>query len=70
MEYDTKFILFYLLLQVILITCTYFYYNNYIKNVYLKNGKLTFFAGFSQFAVFTIHGFLLIPALLSIYGMA
>ena len=59
MEYDINFIFFYLLLQLILITCTYFYYNNYIKNVYLKNGKLTLFAGFSQFAVFIIHAFLL-----------
>jgi|GEM_PF-1229467 len=59
MEYDIKFILFYLLLQLILITCTHFYYNNYIKNIYLKNGKLTVFAGFSQLAVFTVHGFLL-----------
>lgn len=59
MEYEIKFVLFYLLLQLILITCSYFYYNNFIKNVYLKNGKLTFFAGFSQFGVFTIHAFLL-----------
>ncbi len=59
MEYDIKFILFYLLLQSILITCSYFYYNNYIKNIYLKNGKLTVFAGFSQLGVFTVHGFLL-----------
>ena len=59
MEYDIKFILFYLLLQLILITCSFFYYNNYIKNIYLKNGKLTLFAGFSQLGVFTIHGFLL-----------
>ncbi|MCK5004126.1 MAG: hypothetical protein KAS21_03515 [Candidatus Aminicenantes bacterium] len=59
MEYEIKFVLFYLLLQLILITCSYFYYNNFIKNVYLKNGKLTFLAGFSQFGIFAIHGFLL-----------
>ncbi|MCK4890585.1 MAG: hypothetical protein KAS97_11690, partial [Candidatus Aminicenantes bacterium] len=56
---EIKFVLFYLLLQLILITCSYFYYNNFIKNVYLKNGKLTFLAGFSQFGIFAIHGFLL-----------
>ena len=59
MEYEIKFVLFYLLLQLILITCSYFYYNNFIKNVYLKNGKLTFLAGFSQFSVFFFHAFLL-----------
>lgn len=59
MEYEIKFVLFYLLLQLILITCTYFYYNNYIKNVYLKNRKLTFLAGFSQYGVFFFHAFLL-----------
>ncbi len=59
MEYEIKFVLFYLLLQLILITCSYFYYNNFIKNVYLKNGKLTFLAGFSQFGVFFFHAFLL-----------
>ena len=59
MEYEIKFVLFYLLLQLILIICSYFYYNNFIKNVYLKNGKLTFLAGFSQFGVFFFHAFLL-----------
>jgi len=59
MDYSLNFVLFYLMLQLILITCSFFYYNNYIKNVYLKNGKLTLFAGFSQLAVFTIHAFLL-----------
>ena len=59
MEYSMKFILFYLLLQLILIICSYFYYNNYIKNVYLKRGRLTFLAGFSQLGVFALHGFLL-----------
>jgi len=59
MDYSLNFVLFYLLLQAILISCSYFYYNFYIKNVYLKHGKLTVFAGFSQLAVFTIHAFLL-----------
>lgn len=59
MDYSLNFVLFYLMLQLILITCAFFYYNNFIKIVYLKNGKLTLFAGFSQLGVFTVHGFLL-----------
>lgn len=59
MDYSLNFVLFYLLLQVILITCSYFYYTFYIKNVYFKHGKLTVFAGFSQLVVFAAHGFLL-----------
>jgi len=59
MEYEIKFVIFYFLLQMILIVCSFFYYNNYIKKVYLKSEKLSFFAGFTQLVIFTIHGFLL-----------
>ncbi len=59
MEYDIKFVIFYLLLQMILIVCNFFFYNNYIKNLYLKNEKLSFFALFSQLGIFAIHAFLL-----------
>ena len=59
MEYEIKFVLFYLILQLTLVTSSYYYYNNYIKNIYLKKGKLTFIAGFSQFGIFFSHAFLL-----------
>ncbi len=59
MEYEIKFVLFYLLLQLILITSSFLYYNNFIKNIYLKKGNLTLFAGISQVGVLVVHTFFL-----------
>jgi len=59
MEYSFKFIVIYLVLQLILTLAAYFYYNSYIKKMYLKNNKLPYITGFSQFIVFLSHGIVL-----------
>lgn len=59
MEYSVKFIIIYLLLQIVLILGGYFFYYSFIKRIYLLKQKLPFFAGFSQLFIFLSHALLL-----------
>jgi protein-S-isoprenylcysteine O-methyltransferase Ste14 len=59
MKYDFDFILLYLILNIIFVSCGYIYYRVFIKRVYLIKKKLTFLIGFSQNIIFLIHVLLL-----------
>ena len=59
MEYSVKFILIYLFLQIALTLGGYFFYYSFIKRIYLKKQKLSFFTGFSQVFIFLSHALLL-----------
>ncbi len=67
MEYPASFILLYLSLQALFVVCGYFYYEKFIKRLYLSKQNLPASAGFSQLLVFLCHSILLyLPY--SLYG--